>query len=208
MRSCLVLSKLRRLSPLFNLLVKRALKENIRIISLEDYLKICLRYHSIPNEDRLIVMGAGHFPKMGLSRIIVVSVPRVLSQVAEGNLGIYEIDFTHEIGHNLSWSKKPKCSSDLCSPYPNCIDCAYFEALAYHLALQLLEQFRKELPDWRLVFHGKNMRALEIFQHCGLPRCYLEKVKGCRGLELHGLKRCPKKKELEKLVRAIEQSKI
>lgn len=208
MKSCLVLSKLRRLSPLFSKLVKRALRENIRILTLKDYHKIYSRYQSPPEADKFMIMGAGNFPEMGLNKIIVVSLLDIMKTIADGNLGECEIEFAHEIAHDLTWSDEPSCTKDFSSPIPLYLGCAYFEALADHLGLQLLEQLQEELPNWQLIFHGKNTKALKIFQYYGFPRHYLEKVKDCRGLKLHGLKRCPKKKELEILVKAIEQSKV
>lgn len=208
MRSCLVLSKLRRLSPLFDKLTKKALKENIRIMTRKDYHKIYSRYQSPPEADESMIMGAGNFPEMGLNKIIVVSLADIIKVIAIGNLGECEIEFAHEIAHNLSWSDEPSCNKDFSSPIPDYLGCVYFEALADRLALKILEELKKELPNWQLIFQGKNTKVLKIFQYYGFPRHYLEKIKDCQGLKLHGLKKCPKKKELEKFVKAIEQSKI
>ncbi|MDP3052051.1 MAG: hypothetical protein Q8N42_00925 [bacterium] len=208
-RNLTLINYLRKLSPLLEKIIDKALRENIRILETQELFQLTSRHFSLPKWDKATILGAGHFPQIGLPRIIIVSLSEI-KKIAKVALGIVEIGFAHEIAHNLTWENRPDCAvyKDSSFLIPVFTPCSYFEPLAYYLALQIIDELKRGLPDFKPpLFYGKRMTYLEILHHYRIPHCYFERSKKCDGIKSHQLKQCPKEKEIKKLARAIDKYK-
>ncbi len=210
MRSNFVLIKyFKKLSSLFEKLIDKAFEEKILILSVREFFKEASKFMRLPKGDMKTDIGAVHFPNIGMDKIIVINWPRI-KKIIFVEPGLMEIGFAHEISHNLTWKKRPKCAKD-CSVLGGqfFITCAYFEILADYEGLRILKQLRRESSSFeKPVFRGREMAYSEILRHYGLPERYIRRCRKCRGIKSNCLKRCPKEKEIEKLVKAIERCKI
>ncbi len=199
----------RKLSPLFEKLVDKALEEKIRILSSREFFKEASKFMRLPKGDMKTDIGAGHFPNMGMDKIIVISWPRI-KKIIFVEPGTMEYGFAHEISHNLTWKKRPKCAKDYSVLGGQFfITCAYFEILADYEGLRILRQLRRESSSFeKPVFRGRETAYSEILRHYGIPEKYIRRCRKCRGIKSHCLKRCPKEKEVKKLAKVIEKCKI
>jgi len=199
----------RKLSPIFEKLIDKAFEEKIFILSSREFFKEASKFMCLPKGDMERDIAAGHFPNMGMDKIIIINWPQI-KKIIFVEPGTMEYGFAHEISHNLTWKKRPGCAKDISfSGEQFFIPCAYFEILANYEGLRILKQLLRELPAFgKPVFRGRETTYSEILRHYGLPEKYIGRCRKCRGIKSNCLKRCPKEKEIKKLAKAIEKCKI
>lgn len=204
-----VVNYLRGLSPLFEKLIEKAFEEKIRILSVREFFKEASKFMRLPKGDMETDIGAGHFPNMGMDKIIIINWPQI-KKIIFVEQGTMEYGFAHEISHNLTWKKRPKCTKDYSVLGGQFfITCAYFEILADYEGLRILRKLRRELSSFiKPVFRGRETTYSEILHHYGIPERYIRRCRKCRGIKLHCLKKCPKEKDIKKLAKAIERFEI
>ncbi len=214
-----LLKNLRKLSPFFNELVNEALKRKIRILAINDVIKkFPLRHQRHVSEDfKEKTLGAGRFNKLRLEKTIILRWPEFkyfsqwpefkksekFSDVSDKDLGIAEMCFCHEIGHNLFWDIKPPCSLPVSLP-PRFIRCAYCEIFAWHMGLKIAES--RDSNVWGgHPFKGKNASRRTILYYLGVPWELVGQSWKCPAIELRQLKRCPKQSEIIEIAESIEK---
>ncbi len=199
-----LLDYLKGLSPLFQRLVEKALKEQINIITSDTFKKRIKKYGQEFYD--VFMLGAGNYPKIGLGKIIMVSMTWVPRTIEEGNLGIAEMNFAHEIGHNLSWPDEPFCAFHPSSQFLR-FQCSYFEVLADKLGFGILRELNPQ-GNLKLLFQGRPTKPLKIYNHYGFPSEYLKSCRTCYALKAHNLKSCPKRRKIRKFVEAMEKFEL
>lgn len=198
-----LIQSLRKLSPLFNRLVDKALEQGITIITFDEYAKVASEYWQVSGSGQRVVFNTANFPEIGIKKAITIDIETVLDWTNGGDLGRCEIDFAHEIGHNLSWDDKPGCAMDFSASIPSYFGCAYFEALAYKLGFEILKDVGRGRELF--LFRGSHEKPLRILHHYGLPDQYIINCLRCPALKVYELPSCPKMEETGKLVREIGQ---
>ncbi|MDA2922530.1 hypothetical protein MYX07_04680 [Patescibacteria group bacterium AH-259-L07] len=202
-----LIQSLRKLSSRFNKLVDRALKEEITIISLYQYLRVFSQHYPICDGDRKKMLGAANFPEIGIKKAIVVNLQEVRDTINDEYLGIGMVEqgFAHEIGHNLSWECEPNCARDFSSGRPEYLGCAYREALADKISFRLIKEAKTKRGEGKLFFCRQYRKPIEIAHMLGYPSAFIKEYKSCPALKVHQLPSCPKSRQIEKLVKEIEE---
>ncbi len=203
-KDIVLLNYLKRLSPLFEKLVEKALKEQINIIRFKTFFERMRKHGKEPLD--VYMFGAVNYPKIGLKKTIVVFMTWLPRTIKEGDLGVAEMNFAHEIGHNLSWSDKPFCAYHPSSEIL-CLRCNYFEVLADKLGFDILKELNPG-KSFKLLFCGRPTKPLEVYCDEGFPSKYLESYKTCRALRVHNLDGCPREKEIRELVEVMKKLKL
>ena len=196
---------LKKLSPLFARIVDKALKENIAIVSRYEYLGAYPPYYQKSGIDKKRILAAWEFPEAGIDKVIIVFFEKLLNEVDNGNLGFWELAFSHEIGHNLTWELEPDCSKKPFAFKPSNFLCIYFEILAYDTGLQVLKQLGIGKQDGQFLFQGEYKSALEIFHYHDLFPWCIQECQNCPAIVGHQLPCCPKEKETIMLIKEIQK---
>lgn len=200
-----IVGYLKKLSPVFEKLIERAFKENVLILSDKKFFRIVGKIFPLIKNDKKTVLWTFYSTICG--QIIVVGWPEIKYNVWNGELGLIEIGFSHEIGHVLSQRKRPFCHNHPSLSFS--IQCEYREILAYYLGLQILAEIRRELHcTEQPFFKGKRMTYLEILHHFNFSHRSIDRAKKCRGIKICQLKKCPKEKEIKILASKIERCRI
>ncbi len=204
-----IIAYLKGLSPVFEKLVEKALKKDILILTFKKFFEIASKEMHLTSSDKKTILGACNFLfRPGMQRIIIVAWPEIKYNIRNGELGLIELGFAHEIGHNLTWNVRPSCGSNP-SGSPPFIRCECFELLAFYLALQFIDEARRDLScTEKTFFRGKRLTYLEILHQFDLPYCVKSRIKKCYGLKVHGLKKCPMTKQVKIFIKEIEKCKI
>ncbi len=204
-----VVNYFKNLSQVLGKLVEKASKENILIITLKKFAQITSKKMLLTWDDKKTILGACNFLfRPGLKRIIVVAWPEIKYNIRNGELGLIELGFAHEIAHNLTWEKRPFCGSNP-SGSPPYIHCEYFELLAYHQGLRFINEARRVLScAEKTFFKEKSLTYLEILHYFDWPYCVVNRLKKCYALKAHKLRKCPREKEVKILIKEIERCKI
>ena len=202
-KDAVLLKYLRNMSSLLRDLVDKALREGITIMTGENCRSCLLAM----NEQKLVhtslrALASRNCSDIGLGKIIIVSPQFLLRNIREGNLGVVEKGFAHEIGHLLTWQKQPWCGQFLVPSY-----CAYFEILADKTSLDIFKELRPK-GKLKFLYKGKSKKLSKIFRDYNIPKRFINEGKVCFSLIEHDLDRCPKEKEIRELAKIIKKSKL
>jgi len=191
---------LKDLSSLFNDLIEKSLRLEISIINQEDYFLVMEPF--LPNVrglDRYTVFGALDFSGLGVvgenGKIILFNHEDVKECVKDGNLGICELSFAHELGHLLNWDQTPSCVKK--TKFTRFI-CQYSEGKADQMALEILE--KSPFFEGHLLFNNSLKTPREILQYQKKRYCpdqYIQGALKCPAIAHHGLTACPKIEEIK-----------
>jgi len=188
-----LLKCLRNLSPLMSKLMDMAEKEQITVMTTAScgaYMESIKRKDLVPQN----YMATRDCSDVGLGKVIILS-PEYLSKLfQEGNLGLLELGFAHEIGHNLVLNLTPPCKDE-----ETC--CQYLEVAAYKLAAEIIRNLNNK-KRIKLIYFGKPTSLKRILKMKKYPVQDTKDCDECASL-LKLADGCPKKEEIKNTSKEI-----